>query len=223
MALVLLCSLGMSVLGAGQGNLTAEGLSMGSTAIRFEPTTIQSEFRGVIELEGDLVMEEKREGFVAAGPAWGIGVTDGMTFETRLWILFEAAGELGDGEILALRGGISIYSTEVDMATMALGAGPGTFLARLDRSGTSFRIVGTVDSTAHGVPVPPDDPTTMQVDGGGSFTFDGDTSSWDEAASLSPPWDVALWPPDLHAQFLHLLGDDHSDPEVFESDPHQTP
>ncbi len=189
----------------GAGEFVAEGVSLGSTVIRFTPTTIDTVFQGTIIFAGNLWLEAQSCSFTASGVSHGEGKTDSMTLVTDLWILFEATGKLDDGRPANARGGIAVHGDQVDFVTMSLGSGPGTFFAIIDLPDETLWIAGTLESTASGKPVAPDDPTTMQVDGGGSFDLKGDVIAQDGDLIGVLPWDVEIWPSKLHEELLTLL------------------
>jgi len=190
---------------AAEGEFVANGDSDGTTVIWFTPTTIDTVFTGTLDLAGELAFSTHHGVFTASGDSHGSGVADGMTFATDLWILFTASGRFDSGEEVGIRGGIAVHSDTIDMATMSMGSGPGEFFAIIDVQTASYRVAGTLTSDASGQMVAPDDPTTMQVEGGATFGFNGNEVSQETAIESLLPWNVGDWPEDLHAELVALL------------------
>jgi len=190
---------------AAEGEFVADGVSLGSTVIWFTPTTIDTVFTGTMELTGELGFAAHAGSFTATGDSQGAGVADGMTFATELWVLFAASGSLESGEEVAVRGGITVHSDTIDMATMSMGSGSGSFIAVIDVQTASYAVVGTLESDASGEMVAPDDPSTMQVEGGATFAFSGSEVAPADPISDLLPEDFAGWPEHLHAELIALL------------------
>jgi len=204
-ALSILLIAGLSLLVAAEGEFLADGESVGTTVIWFTPTTISTVFTGTMDFTGDINLGLHEGSFAATGDSHGSGVADGMTFATELWILFTATGALESGEEITMRGGIAVQSDTIDMTNMSMGSGPGSFVAIIDVQTASYRVVGSLESEASGQMVAPDDPSTMQVEGGATFAFTGDALSLDGPIEELLPWDIAGWPQELHAELIALL------------------
>jgi hypothetical protein len=203
----------VAIAGHGQGEFVAEGVSVGSTAIYFTATTIDTIFQGTMDFTGSLPSGKQAASFSATGNAHGAGLTDSNTLATELWILFVASGEVEDGTAISMRGGITVYGEDVDFATMSLGSGPGVFFAIIDLPGETFWITGTLTSTASGEFVVPEDPLAMQVDGGGTFSLEGSSITQEGDPAEHLPWDPSTWPPELHEEVLAILAGLETEPE----------
>ena len=205
-ALSIFLTICLALCAAAESEFVADGASLGSTVIWFTPTTIDTIFTGTMDISGEIGFTGHAGLFTATGDSHGAGVADGMTFATELWVLFAASGRLDSGDEVYVRGGLTVHSDTIDMATMSMGSGPGSFIAIIDVQTASYAVVGTLESDASGQMVAPDDPSTMQVEGGATFAFDGQEATWvEEGIEKLLPEDFAGWPEDLHAELIALL------------------
>ena len=204
-ALSIFLTICLALCAAAESEFVADGASLGSTVIWFTPTTIDTIFTGTMDISGEIGFTGHAGLITATGDSHGAGVADGMTFATELWVLFAASGRLDSGDEVYVRGGLTVHSDTIDMATMSMGSGPGSFIAIIDVQTASYAVVGTLESDASGQMVAPDDPSTMQVEGGATFAFTGDALSLDGPIEELLPWDIAGWPQELHAELIALL------------------
>lgn len=214
-ALVLCALLGAVVVTAwGGGPFTAEGLSLGKTVLWFTTTEVETDFDGTLSIEGALALGDSDYTFSVAGIAYGSGIADTVTLAATLWVLFQTDGTLESGEPVVVRGGMNIIGEDVDLNTLSLGAGAGTFFLVVDTLEALHWISGSVVTTASGAFVPAEIPTTMQIEGRATFTFDG---APDESPGELPdrlPWDLLDWPAELYEELQLLLEGSASDPDA---------
>lgn len=202
--LVILLAAVSSSVGA-QGLFQADGMSYGQTVLWFYGSRVETTFEGTLELAGTLQTGNDQLPFTASGTSHGIGIGDTGTMAVTLWILFQTSGTLDSGESVALRGGIYVLGEEADLTTLSLGAGTGTFFLVANLPEETHWISGTITTTASGAFVPPDDPVTMQIEGTGTFAFQGDLLEASDALVGQLPWDPASWPLETHEALLALL------------------
>lgn len=183
----------------------ADAVSMGKTVIWFYGSSLETTFDGTLELAGTLQINSNPIPFIATGPSYGSGVGDTGTLAVTLWVLFEVQGTLESGEQVTLRGGMHVLGEEADLTTLSLGAGMGTFFLIADVPDATIWVSGTLETTASGAFVPADDPVTMQIEGTGTFTFDGNELEPSEALIDVLPWDPTSWPLEQHEALLALL------------------
>jgi len=183
----------------------ADGVSAGQTVLWFYGSQVETTFDGTLELAGVLQIGGNQLSFTASGTSYGAGVADTGTLAAKLWILFQTSGTLDSGEVITLRGGMHVLGEEADLTTLSLGAGPGTFFLIADLPEESLWISGTLTTTASGSFVPADDPVTMQIEGTGTFTFEGELLETSDALIEQLPWDPASWPLEIHQDLLALL------------------
>ncbi len=188
-----------------QGSFHAEGTTDGQTVLWFYGSRVETTFDGTLELTGTLQVGEDQLTFTSSGTSYGLGVADTGTLAATLWIILQATGTFDSGESFTLRGGIDVLGEGADINTLSLGAGPGTFFLIADLSEDSLWISGTISSTASGAFVPPDDPLTMQIEGTGVFSFEGDFLETSDALIERLPWDPEGWPIEHHEALLALL------------------
>jgi len=214
--MLVLCAVlgGVVVVAWGGGPFTAEGLSLGKTVLWFTTTEVDTDFDGTLSIEGTLGLDGSDHAFSVAGNAYGSGVADSATLAATLWVLFETEGTLGSGESVIVRGGMSIAGEDVDLNTLSLGTGTGTFLLVVEALEVVHWISGSVVTTASGAFVPAEIPTTMQIEGSATFTFDGAPSESTGEFSDRLPWDSLNWPAELHEELELLLNGTVSDPDA---------
>lgn len=188
-----------------EGVLQAEGLSEGSTIIWFRGSRIETTFDGTQELRGTLELGITEYSFAVAGSAYGAGTADANTLQATLWVLVRVSGTLEGGTPITIRGGMNVGGEDIDMDSLSLGAGGGTFFFIVDLFGSSYEFKGTIDSTATGTLVPPEIPSTMEVAGRVDSTFEGSLHESTGELVERLPWDVSSWPQKLHEQLITLL------------------
>jgi len=183
----------------------ANGESVGQTVIWFYGSRVDTTFDGILELAGTLHIGGNPLSFTATGPSYGSGIGDTGTLAVTLWVIFTAEGTIDSGESISLRGGIVILGEEADLTTLSLGAGMGTFFLIADALDATIWVSGTLETTASGAFVPADDPVTMQIEGTGTFTFEGTELTPSEPLIDVLPWDPMSWPLEQHEALLALL------------------
>ena len=183
----------------------ANGVSVGKTVIWFYDSSLKTTFDGTLEIAGTLQIGSDLLSFTATGPSYGSGIGDTGTLAVTLWAIFEAEGTLDSGALITLRGGMVILGEEADLTTLSLGAGPGIFFLIADVPDATVWVSGTLTTTASGVFVPADDPVTMQIEGSGTFAFEGNELEPSEELSDVLPWDPTTWPLEQHEALLALL------------------
>jgi hypothetical protein len=189
-----------------QESFSADATSTGTTVIWFYGTRVETTFDGVLEMAGMLRIVDEPLSFTATGPSYGSGIGDSSTLAVTLWVVFEAEGTLDSGgEQITLRGGMVVLGEEADLTTLSLGAGTGAFFLIATVLDTTVWTSGTLTTTASGTFVPADDPTTMQIEGSGTFVFEGNQLETTEEILDSLPWDPTTWPPEQHEALLALL------------------
>ncbi|MFC2078996.1 hypothetical protein ACFLSZ_03350 [Candidatus Bipolaricaulota bacterium] len=188
-----------------QESFRADGTSVGQTVLWFYGSRVETEFDGTLDFAGVLPIGDDQMPFTASGTSYGGGIGDTGTLAATLWILFEASGTLDSDEPITLRGGIYVLGEEADINTLSLGAGPGTFFLIADLPDDTVWISGTLTTTASGAFVPPDDPLTMQIEGTGTFTFEGELLAVSETPAEHLPWDQEIWPLEYHEALVALL------------------
>ncbi len=183
----------------------AVGVSAGQTVLWFYGSQVETTFEGTLELTGTLQVGNDQVTFAASGTSYGTGIADTGALAATLWILFRTTGALDSGEFITLRGGMHVLGEEADLTTLSLGAGPGTFFLIADLPEESLWISGTLTTTASGIFVPAEDPLTMQIEGTGTFAFEGGLLETSDALIEQLPWDPASWPLETHEALLALL------------------
>jgi len=205
----------VSITGFGQSLFHAEGDTEGTTVLWFLGTEITIDLTGTLALSVNVTLDEEPVALSCEGTTFGHGIGDSYTMLTTMWILFDTSGTTEDGRSAHLRGGVRLVGDEVDFDSLSLGAGGGGFILVLDLPETSHVVTGTLAATAGGQFVPPDQPGTMQVEGGGTFTFDGDVVDRPETLSATFPWEDGGWPEDF---VPHLLATLNNEPLPVEED-----
>jgi len=188
-----------------QESFHAEGISAGQTVLWFYGSQVDTTFDGTLELAGTLQIDNERLPFTTLGTSYGAGIGDTGALAVTLWILFQTSGTLQSGGSIALRGGVHVLGEEADLNTLSLGAGTGTFFLVADLPGETHWISGTITTTASGAFVPAEDPLTMQIEGTGIFTFEGELLETLDALIEQLPWDPASWPLETHEALVSLL------------------
>jgi hypothetical protein len=187
------------------GFFCAEGFSAGTTVLRFQGSHVMTTFEGPQEVRGTLTLDDVTYPFVASGSAFGIGMGDTAVFAANLWVLFSAAGTVDGVDPITIRGGADVTGEEIDLDSFSLGSGAGTFFFIVEFRGTSYEFTGSVRSTASGSLVPPRVPSTMEISGSVTSTFEGTLTDSGEDLTDQLPWDASSWPDGLHEQLLTLL------------------
>jgi hypothetical protein len=200
---VLVMSVGLAV--SGQSPFHADGATEGKTVLWFLGTEITIDVDGTVSLEVAATIDDDPIILSVEGTTCGTGVSDSYSLETTLWILLDAVGAADDGRPARVRGGLRLIGDEVDFDTLSLGAGSGTFVLALEIADETHLVTGTLSATAAGDFVPPEEPGSMQVEGGGTFTFNGDVVVRPDNLSEALPWDAGDWPEELLGRLLAVL------------------
>ena len=217
LAFLVIGSLGLC--GAGQA-FHADGLTEGATILWFLGTEITIEVTGSLSLDMTLVLDGEAVSLSSAGTTFGWGVADSRSLVTTMWILFDSEGQTEDGRPVAARGGIRMVGNEIDYDALSLGAGSGAFILVLDIDKTAHVLTGALHAIAGGQFVPPSQPGTMQVEGGGTFVFDGDPIDRPVSFVTALPWEETAWPEEHLAHLLAVLeGVPYSETEPGEDAP----
>jgi len=181
----------------------------------FAGTSVTTEIHGDFALSGSLTIEDEAIPFATCGEINGFGEGDTATFTGVMWAIFTAAGTLGNGEEVEIRGGLIVDGGDFLLATEAAGEGTGTFYMMILLTDARIEVAGTVYGSASGSFVPPDDPYTMQLDVSGTMRFEA-TSTMHSLSNIPIdlgtlqerlPWDLDMWPEDLFSRLLLLLGE----------------
>lgn len=189
-----------------QESFSVDAVSAGTTVIWFYGTRVETTFDGILELTGTLESDDVPFSFTATGPSYGSGIGDTSTLAVTLWVVFEAEGTLDSGGApITLRGGMHVLGEEADLTTLSLGAGTGVFFLIADVPDATLWVSGTLTTTASGAFVPADDPVTMQIEGTGTFSFEGIQLEPSEELIDNLPWDPTTWPVEQHEALLALL------------------
>jgi hypothetical protein len=212
-ALTTLCVLvfGFSVFA--QGTIDAEGSSTVTTVLWFYQTEITLKTSGDLSITGSINLNDETLTFSADGVTFGSGISNMETLATLAWNLFEASGSTENGTPVSVRGGTTISSSETDLTTCSLGSGTGDFFFVLEFLDRRLYVHGRAEGTATGIFVAPDEPSTMQIEGTGTFAFQGEVLTEDVATGLGSedalllqlPWDSSTWPEELHTQLVDLI------------------
>ena len=198
----------------------AEGVTEGATVLWFLGTEITIEVYGESSFAMTLTVDGEPVNLFTEGTTFGWGIGDSRSLETTMWILFDSVGTTTDGAPVAARGGLRMVGDEVDFDALSLGAGSGMFILILEVGEDSHVVTGSLTATATGQFVPPDQPGTMQVDGGGTFVLAGHPSVLPEDLASALPWSPEEWPDDHRAQLLALLeGIAYDEPASVEDTP----
>ena len=96
---------------------------------------------------------------------------------------------------------------------LSLGSGTGLFFFVFALPDCLLYVRGDAEGTGTGTFVPPEDPLTMQIEGTGTFVFQGEVLAekvaseldLEEALLLQLPWDLSTWPEELLAQLVELI------------------
>jgi len=187
------------------GRLQAEGVSGGSTVLRFEGSDVTTTFAGMQEMTGALFLADVSYPFVATGSAYGLGVGSAETLAVSLWVLFHVEGTVDGVDPITIRGGMDVIGDGIDVDSFSLGSGSGTFFAVVKFMDVTYEFSGSVESTGSGALVPPQDPSTMEVAGTVASTLEGTLYAPEGELVDRMPWDAAAWPMELHEQLMTLL------------------
>ena len=187
------------------GCLQAEGVSGGSTVLRFQGSDVTTTFSGMQEMSGSLLLDDVSYPFVATGSAYGLGVGSAETLAVSLWVLFRVEGTVDGVDPITIRGGMDVVGDGIDVDSFSLGSGSGTFLVVVEFMGVAYEFAGSVESTGAGTLVPPQDPSTMEVAGTVASTLEGTLYTPEGELVDRIPWDAAAWPTELHEQLMTLL------------------
>lgn len=196
-----------------QGIIDAEGSSTVTTVLWFYQTEITLKTSGDLSITGRFPLNDETVTFSADGITFGSGISNIETLATLAWNLFDASGSTEGGIPISVRGGATINSPEVDFTTCSLGSGTGDFFFVLELPDCSLYVRGTAEGAAAGAFVVPDEPSTMQIEGSGTFVFQGETLAEEvvagldseEALLLQLPWDLSTWPEELQIQLVDLI------------------
>jgi len=203
--------LGLPVLS--QGTINAKGSSTVTTVLWFNTTEVTIEFSGDLALTGSIELSGEIVSFSAAGESFGSGISDTKTLGTTAWTFSEASGSTEGGVPIFIRGGATAVSSETDLTTLSLGSGTGLFFFVFELPDRLVYVRGDAEGTATATFVPPEDPSTMQLEGTGTFVFRGEVLAeevaaqlhLEEALLLQLPWDLSTWPAELLAQLVDLV------------------
>jgi len=196
-----------------QGTINAEGSSTGTTVIWFYETEATMKFSGDLTLTGSIELSGEIVSFSATGAAFGSGISNTKTLATTAWTLVKASGTTGGGVPIFIRGSMTAVSSETDLTTRSLGSGTGLFFFVFELPDCLLYVRGDAEVTGSGTFVPPEDLLTMQVEGTGTFVFQGEVLAEEvaselgskEALLLQLPWDLSTWPAELLAQLVELI------------------
>ena len=187
------------------GLLQVEGVSDGSTVLRFQGIDVRASFAGTQEMCGTLILDDVRYPFVAVGSAYGLGAGNSETLEVDLWVLFYVEGTVDDVDPITIRGGMDVSGEGIDLDSFSLGSGAGTFFVIAEFGDVVYEFSGSVESTGSGALVPPKDPSTMEVAGTVASVFEGTLYELEGEMPDRLPWEASTWPAELHEQLLALL------------------
>lgn len=196
-----------------QGTINAEGSSTAITVLWFHTTEVTIEFSGDLTLTGSIELGGEIVGFSAAGASFGSGISDTKTLATTAWTFVKASGTTEGGVPILIRGGTTAISSDTDLTTLSLGSGTGLFFFVFELPDRLVYVRGDAEGMATGTFVPPEDPSTMQLEGTGTFVFQGEVLAeevaaqldLEEALLLQLPWDLSTWPAELLAQLVELI------------------
>lgn len=196
-----------------QGTINAEGSSTATTVLWFYETEVTMKFSGDLTLTGSIELSGEIVSFSATGAAFGSGISDTKTLTTTAWTLVKASGTTEGGVPIFIRGGTTAISSETDLTTLSLGSGTGLFFFVFELPDRLVYVRGDAEGTGSGTFVPPEDPLTMQIEGTGTFVFQGEVLAeevaseldLEEALLLQLPWDLSTWPEELLAQLVDLI------------------
>ena len=196
-----------------QGTINAEGSSTATTVLWFYETEVTIEFSGDLMLAGSIELNGEIVSFSAAGESFGSGISDTKTLGTTAWTFAKASGTTEGGIPIFIRGGTTAVSSETDLTTLSLGSGTGLFFFVFELPDRLVYVRGDAEGTGTGTFVPPEDPSTMQLEGTGTFVFQGEVLAeevaaqldLEEALLLQLPWDLSTWPAELLAQLVELI------------------
>jgi hypothetical protein len=196
-----------------QGTINAEGSSTVTTVLWFNKTEITVKSSGDLSSTGSIDLNGETINFSAAGATFGSGLSNMETLATMAWNLVNASGTTENGVPISIRGGVTISSSETDLATCSLGSGTGVFFFVVELPDRLVYVRGDAAGAATGTFVRPEDPSTMQIEGTGAFVFQGEvlaeeiasTLGSEEALLVELPWDLSTWPEELLAQLVELI------------------
>lgn len=196
-----------------QGTINAEGSLTATTVLWFYETEVTMKFSGDLTLTGSIELSGEIVSFSATGASFGSGISNTKTLATTAWTLVKASGTTEGGVPIFIRGGTTAISSETDLTTLSLGSGTGLFFFVFELPDRLVYVRGDAEGTGTGTFVPPEDPLTMQIEGTGTFVFQGEVLAeevaseldFKEALLLQLPWDLSTWPEELLAQLVDLI------------------
>lgn len=196
-----------------QGTIDAEGSSTVTTVLWFYQTEVTLKTSGALSITGRFNLNDETLTFSADGVTFGAGISNMETLATQAWNFFAASGSIENGTPVSIRGGTTISSSEADLTTCSLGSGTGDFFFVLESLDRRLYVRGNAEGTATGTFVVPDEPSTMQIEGTGTFAFQGEVLAEDVATGLDSedalllqfPWDPSTWPEELRTQLVNLI------------------
>lgn len=196
-----------------QGTINAEGSLTATTVLWFYETEAILKFSGDLTLTGSIELSGEIVSFSATGASFGSGISNTKTLATTAWTLVKASGTTEGGVPIFIRGGTTAISSETDLTTLSLGSGTGLFFLVFELPDRLVYVRGDAEGTGSGTFVPPEDPLTMQIEGTGTFVFQGEVLAeevaseldFKEALLLQLPWDLSTWPEELLTQLVDLI------------------
>jgi hypothetical protein len=192
---VVLCGLAAGAAAAGgtsADSFRADAEGTGTAVLHFLGQEVTADVRARITLSGTLVIAGSPTSFSAVVDADGSGSGNLDTLAIDAWVAVTGRGETESGMSVTIQGGISVDALD-PATTSSSGRGSGHFYLLIATPDGRWAVEGDAVGTASGEFVVPDDPSTMQLSGIGSFALSGEPRPWDPAESGAlPDWPASL-------------------------------
>lgn len=169
---------------------TAE--ATGTVVLWFLGQAVTADVRADITISGVLAVGGVSTPFSMKVGAIGSGTGNMNTLAVDAWVAIDGQGKTEAGAAFGIRGGISVDA--LDPATTSTGGqGGGHFYFLITTPDGRWVVEGDAVGNATGSFVVPDDPSSMQMTGAGSFALSGEPRPWSSADHAAlPEWPAKL-------------------------------